>query len=81
MNSERKFKVLSFAELYGYDKGDYIEVVSKCKVQKKPDLKIIDYQSLLCERPLSEETKKSIDAIAKMASELVKEHQFNFNNH
>ena len=81
MNSERKFKVLSFAELYGYDKDGYLEVVSKCKVPRKPKLTIIDYQLSLCTRPLSEETKKSIDAIAKMASELVKEHQFNFNNH
>jgi hypothetical protein len=55
---------------------DY-EVVSKCKIQTN----FIDYQSSLCARPLSEETKQRIDALAERASELIKEHQFNFNNH
>lgn len=78
MEAREKFKILNFAELYGCNRDGFLEVVSKCKVQTKTYF--IDYQSLLCAKPLSEETKQRIDAIAEWASELIKEHQFNFNN-
>lgn len=77
MDNREKFKILNFAELYGCNRDGFLEVVSKCKIQTN----FIDYPSLLCARPLSEETKQRIDALAERASELIKEHQFNSNNH
>ena len=76
MDNREKFKILNFAELYGCNRDGFLEVVSKCKIQTN----VIYYQSLLCARPLSEETKQKIEALAEKASELIKEHQFNFNN-
>ena len=77
MDNRKKFKILNFAELYGCDKDGFLEVVSKCKIQTN----FIDYQSLLCAKPLSEDTKTELETFAEKASELIKEHQFNFNNH
>lgn len=80
MDNREKFKILNFAELYGCNKDGFLEVVSKCK-QCKVQTDFIDYQSSLCAKPLSEGTKQRLEAFAEKASELIKEHQFNFNNH
>lgn len=78
MDNKKKFKTLNFAELHGYNKDGYLEVVSQCKIQTKR-INFIDYQSLLCTKPLSED--KELEVFCRKISKLIKEHQFNFNNH